>query len=108
MSIVRTTRQARDLQRCSTSGCVICGAQSRLLCDATIQSWGPSQDGKTVRYCNDTYIASRVITQPVCRKHADRLGLAIVYRNGQYGKFNLVRIVRNARGEALTDEDVSK
>lgn len=99
--------RAQGLQRCSTSSCVICGAQGRLLCDATIQRWGPSHDGITVRYDHDGYATARVGTQSVCRKHADRIGVAIVFI-GPHGQFNLVRIVRNARGEALTDEDVSK
>lgn len=96
MSIVRTKRQASDLQQCSTSPCVICHSRARIYCEAIIQRWGPSQDGKTVRYDNDRYATAKPMFHPVCRAHADLSGLRLVFI-GNYGQFNLVRITKSGR-----------
>lgn len=86
MSIVRTTKQARGLQRCSTRPCDCCGKDSRgyLFGEVHIETWLPSNDGLSMQCC-DRYVRRQMIR--VCAKHKNAKGVFIRPRDsGQIGR----------------------
>lgn len=72
--IVRTTKQARGLQRCSTSTCVCCGKDGRghLFGSIQIETWALSADG--------SHMIAAVIRPhriSVCAKHKAASGVYV-------------------------------
>jgi hypothetical protein len=73
VSIVRNTQQARNLQRCSTDGCIVCEKQGRLLVEAVADEWHTYSD-------NSSTILNRVIPRrfwTVCAKHKHWTGVRV-------------------------------
>lgn len=87
MSRVRTTAQAQSLQRCSTSSCSVCGAQSRLTALIAIEQWCPTADGLAYIMTSEHPARHR----SVCARHKDFKGVAIYPR--EYGQLNRVFLV---------------
>jgi hypothetical protein len=79
MSVVHTTAQARGLQRCSTSSCVVCGRQSRLnVIVGGFDEWATTHDGLSM-------VSTGMREGPfyhfrVCAKHKHFEGVAVLQR----------------------------
>jgi hypothetical protein len=78
MSIVRTTQQARGLQRCSTSPCVVCGLDSRLsVVVDRWDEWVTTHDGHMVLSGERQ---GPFYNLRVCAKHKHFTGTAVCER----------------------------
>lgn len=91
MSRVRTTEQARGLQRCSTHPCIVCGARSRLYLEefATTKLevwrdfWATVSDGSVTIKGHEI----RLAVNDVCRKHKVARGVFVEDRgHGQFAR----------------------
>jgi hypothetical protein len=88
MTIVRTAAQARGLQRCSTSPCVVCGRDSRLGCVAYFEEWLPSPDGTHSYLSRATGISFH---HRVCARHQHFTGIAVLKKGyGQVTRYVIV------------------
>lgn len=90
---VRTTRQARGLQRCSTRTCGCCGKQGRgwNFGAITTEQWALSADG--------SHMSASVTTMhcmPACAKHETARGVFIHPRAS--GQVMRVIVDRDAHG----------
>lgn len=78
MSLIRTTKQAQGVQRCSTRLCMCCDKQGRcwLFGEILMQNWATLSDGSAMS-CSEV----RLHRAPVCAKHQNAKGVFIHRRD---------------------------
>lgn len=87
---VRSAKQARSLQRCSTQDCVVCGAEARLSCEAQVDAWITNPHTQTTERQHAPGIEGRRFW-PICRK--DKAFRGVVILDKGYGQYRRARVI---------------